>query len=149
GLDWDEQPIRQSDRLDVYDDAIAKLESTGLTFACYCSRADIARAGSAPHEPVAAYPGTCRGLSPMQRTLLQGQSCSLRVRAPDGELCFDDAIHGGVCMKSDDFIVRRSDGLHAYQLAVVVDDIDMGIEEVVRGDDLLDSTPRQLLLYEA
>jgi glutamyl-tRNA synthetase len=149
GLDWDEGPYRQSERLALYDDALAKLESTGLTYACYCSRADVARASSAPHGPNQAYPGTCRGLTPMQRTLLQGQPSSIRFRAPDRDVCFDDAIHGSVCSRADDFVIRRSDGLHAYQLAVVVDDLAMGIEEVVRGDDLLDSTPRQLLLYEA
>jgi glutamyl-tRNA synthetase len=151
GLDWDGEPVRQSERLPLYEQALRRLEGRGLVFPCFCSRADVAQAASAPHGPALAYPGTCRDLSPaeVKAKLAEGKKPSLRFRAPDRELCFDDAVHGRVCGRSDDFIVRRSDGLFAYQLAVVVDDIDMAIEEVVRGDDLLDSTPRQLLLYEA
>jgi glutamyl-tRNA synthetase len=153
GLDWDGEPLRQSERPRLYDEALAKLEALGLLFPCFCSRADVARASSAPHagEGGPAYPGTCRDLLPaeIERRLAAGGTPSIRFRAPEREVCFEDAIHGRVCGASDDFVVRRSDGLHAYQLAVVVDDVAMGIEEVVRGDDLLDSTPRQLLLYEA
>ncbi|SRR5579884_30700 len=151
GLDWDGDPIRQSDRLELYDQALARLQEQRLVYPCFCSRADIAQAASAPHGPPLAYPGTCRNLTEaeIERRLAAGHRPSLRFRAPDRELCFDDLVHGRTCGRSDDFIVRRSDGLHAYQLAVVVDDIDTRIEEVVRGDDLLESTPRQLLLYEA
>ncbi len=151
GLDWDGEPIRQSDRLPLYDQALGRLGQRGLLYPCFCSRADVAQAASAPHGPVLAYPGTCRDLSSteVEQRIAAGRRPALRFRAPDRELCFEDAVHGRVCGRSDDFVVRRSDGLHAYQLAVVVDDIDMAIEEIARGDDLLDSTPRQLLLYEA
>ncbi|HLG73029.1 MAG TPA: tRNA glutamyl-Q(34) synthetase GluQRS [Chloroflexota bacterium] len=149
GLDWDGEPVRQSDRLPLYEAALARLD--GGVFPCFCSRADVAQAASAPHGPAQAYPGTCRNLTPeeVRARLDSGRAPCLRLRAPDRELCFEDAVHGRVCGQSDDFIVRRSDGLFAYQLAVVVDDVEMGIEEVVRGDDLLESTTRQLLLYEA
>ncbi|MFI5266992.1 MAG: tRNA glutamyl-Q(34) synthetase GluQRS [Chloroflexota bacterium] len=151
GLDWDREPLRQSERLELYDQALSLLQEQELLFPCFCSRADVAQAASAPHWPAQAYPGTCRDLTPEEMAERQagGREPSLRFRAPDHELCFHDALHGRVCQRSDDFVVRRSDGLHAYQLAVVVDDVASGIEEVVRGDDLLDSTVRQLLLYEA
>ncbi|HLY65338.1 MAG TPA: tRNA glutamyl-Q(34) synthetase GluQRS [Chloroflexota bacterium] len=153
GLDWDDEPIRQRERLRMYDQALERLKEADLVYPCFCSRADVARAASAPHggESGPAYPGICRQLTKREvaARLASGRRPSLRFRAPDREVCFEDAVHGRVWGRSDDFIVRRSDGLHAYQLAVVVDDIAMGIEEVVRGDDLLDSTPRQLLLYEA
>lgn len=151
GLDWDEL-YRQSERLDRYEQALNQIEQQGYLFPCFCTRADVAGAASAPHAGGgAAYPGTCRNLTRREVAALEagGRKPSLRFRAPDRELCFDDAIHSRVCHHSDDFVVRRAGGLYAYQLAVVVDDIDMRIEEVVRGDDLLDSTPRQLLLYEA
>jgi len=140
GLDWDET-YRQSDRLDLYDQALQRLNVRGLLFPCLCSRADVGRAASAPHadESGPAYPGTCRDLSPSGVVAWEyaGRKPSLRFRSPDRELCFDDAIHGRVCGRADDFVVRRSDGLFAYQLAVVVDDIAMGIEGVVRGADHL------------
>ena len=151
GLDWDGPPLRQSQRLALYDTALGKLDEQGLLYPCFCSRADVGQAASAPHARAQAYPGTCRSLAAAEARGREsaGRKASLRFRAPDGDLRFQDAIHGQVCLPSDDFVVRRSDGLHAYQLAVVVDDIQSGIEEVVRGDDLLDSTPRQLLLYQA
>jgi glutamyl-tRNA synthetase len=151
GLNWDGRPLRQSGRLALYDRALAQLEARGLLFPCFCSRADVAQAASAPQGPAQAYPGTCRDLPAREAAKLKaaGRKPSLRFRAPDRELCFEDAVYGRVCQRSDDFVVRRSDGLHAYQLAVVVDDVASGVEEVVRGDDLLDSTVRQLLLYEA
>jgi glutamyl-tRNA synthetase len=152
GLDWDEF-YRQSERLALYDQALSQLERAGVLYRCFCTRADIARAASAPHlfDNVRPYPGTCRKLTPgdVAARLARGRTPSLRFRAPDRVLCFDDAIHAMVVDKSDDFVVRRADGLHAYQLAVVVDDLDMRIQEVVRGDDLISSTVRQLLLYEA
>jgi glutamyl-tRNA synthetase len=151
GLDWDGEPLRQSERLSLYDAALERLRERELVYPCFCSRADVARAASAPHAPVPAYSGACRGLpaAEAERRLAAGARASLRFRAPGRELCFEDGVHGQVCGRSDDFVVRRSDGLHAYQLAVVVDDSAQAVEEVVRGDDLLDSTPRQLLLYEA
>lgn len=150
GLDWDEGPIRQSERTALYERSLTQLQEQGAIYPCFCSRADVAQAASAPHGPALAYPGTCRDLTMAEvRRRSQERKPSLRFRAPERELAFVDAIHGLVRGRSDDFVVRRSDGLFAYQLAVVVDDVDMGIEEVVRADDLLDSTVRQLLLYEA
>lgn len=157
GLDWDEGPIRQSDRLDLYDQALARLQEQRLVYPCFCSRADVAEAASAPHHlatdnrTLRAYPGTCRGLTDreVERRLAAGGKPSLRFSATSDVFCFEDAVHVQGCGRSDDFVVRRSDGLFAYQLAVVVDDVEMGIEEVVRGDDLVESTFRQLLVYEA
>jgi glutamyl-tRNA synthetase len=148
GLDWDEAPVRQSDRLAAYDEALASLMARDLVYPCYCSRADVAQAASAPHRTRQAYPGTCRELTSQERRS-RTKPPSLRFRAPTSPVTFEDAIHGPITASSDDFVVRRADGLHAYQLAVVIDDVAAGIQEVVRGDDLLESTPRQLLLYEA
>jgi len=154
GLDWDEgpdiaggggpcSPYRQSERTRLYDDAILGLLAAGAAFPCACSRADVARAATAPHaadddEP--HYPGTCRGLPASEvaaRAAANGRKPSIRFAS--------DAAAPGV----DDFVLRRADGVAAYQLAVVVDDIAMRITRVVRGEDLLRSTPRQLALYRA
>ena len=154
GLDWDEGPdtggafgpYQQSARGEPYDAALARLERDGLLFACTCSRREVAAASSAPHGDLGpTYPGTCReGPAHPERPY------SLRFRMRPPAPAFADGLHGVVELEvSDDFIVRRSDGLYAYQLAVVVDDIAMGITEVVRGDDLLAATPRQLALYAA
>ena len=146
GLDWDEQAA-QSERLHPYERALARLSDARIAFACSCSRADIVRAASAPHagEDGPRYPGTCR-----DRSLSEG---AVRFMVQPGEVCFDDLVHGRYCQDvsatTGDFVLRRADGVFAYQLAVVVDDVDMRIEQVVRGDDLLSSTPRQLLLYQA
>jgi len=172
GLDWDEgpdrggphAPYRQSERTAQYDQAIDRLLASGRAFLCACSRADVARAASAPHEGMGAdngdegprYPGTCIGLAPAAveaRARDQGRRPVVRFRAGGKRLSFADGLHGpcdpfgpaGV----DDFVLRRADGTAAYQLAVVVDDAAMEISDVVRGDDLLRSTPRQLALYAA
>lgn len=164
GLNWDEGPEEggpagpyiQSQRLGLYEEALQVLMTKGLLFPCYCSRADILSAASAPHGlssegPV--YPGTCRGLTAEER-IHKGKhkQPSLRFRTPDRLISFHDGIVGPVRMKAGeggDFIVKRADGMFSYQLAVVVDDAMMGVTDVLRGADLLDSTPRQLLLYEA
>lgn len=150
GVDWDGPVVRQSERGAMYDEALARLESEGRLYPCFCTRADIRAAASAPHGelPEGAYRGTCRALSPDEQRRLKssGQPFALRVRADAARIEFDDRLHGRVSGVVDDFVVRRSDGVTAYQLAVVVDDADQGIGEVVRGDDLLDSTPRQILL---
>jgi len=157
GLDWDEGPdqggsfgpYRQSDRTTLYERAIERLEAAGLVYPCDCSRAEIMRASSAPHpgEEGPIYPGTCRA-SPAVRDFRRPPA--LRLRVPDVELRVDDAVQGTrssrLATDSGDFVLRRGDGLFAYQLAVVVDDLAMGITEVVRGADLLSSTPRQVLL---
>ena len=150
GLDWDGPVLKQSERGLVYREALGVLEAKGLTFFCTCSRADLQRAASAPHEgeegPV--YPGTCRSGPTKAR-----HPAAVRFRAEGGETSFVDLIHGpyvqDVAKVVGDFIVRRADGIAAYQLAVVVDDAASGITHVLRGDDLLSSTPRQLQLYGA
>lgn len=157
GLDWDEPPLFQSQRQDLYDDALEGLAKRGLTYPCYCSRAEIARAASAPHGPTdegPRYPGTCLTLSPEDRQArASSRPAAIRFRPREGAICFDDAVHGRTCQdvlaEVGDFVVRRNDGVASYQLAVVVDDIASGITHVLRGDDLLGSTPRQLLLYAA
>jgi glutamyl-tRNA synthetase len=165
GLDWDEgpdvggpcAPYRQSERARLYEQAIARLLQGGQAFLCGCSRADVARAATAPHgEEGPRYAGTCRDKDPalvQARAAAQGRPPSVRFRGDGRRLPFDDGLHGPVDPLGadglDDFVIRRADGTAAYQLAVVVDDAAMGITEVVRGDDLLSSTPRQLALYQA
>ena len=164
GLDWDEgpdvggpaAPYRQSERTEKYDEVIARLLAEGRAFLCSCSRADVVRAASAPHEEEGPrYPGTCRDLPASeveQRAAAAGRAPTVRFRGEgqrrrfvDGFLAEVDPLPRG----TDDFVIRRADGVAAYHLAVVVDDAAMGITEVVRGDDLLASTPRQLLIYDA
>jgi glutamyl-tRNA synthetase len=153
GLDWDGEPVRQSARLERYDDALARLEAQDLLYPCFCTRAEIREAASAPHRAPAegAYPGTCRALSQAERSAREaaGRPPALRVDAGAAEIAFTDRLAGPVSGVVDDFVVRRSDGVHAYNLAVVVDDAEQGVREVVRGADLLDSTPRQLWLASA
>lgn len=154
GLDWDGEPVRQSDRFGLYAEALSRLEAEGLIYECFCSRREIREAASAPHtdpeSPEAAYPGTCRDLSEAEREERRaaGRPAALRVRAGGQRVAFLDQLHGEVGFVVDDFVVRRNDGDFAYNLAVVVDDADQGVTEVVRGEDLLDSTSRQLWLYD-
>ena len=155
GLDWDGQPIYQSRRTEAYAAAFRALEDQGLVYPCFCTRAQL-HAASAPHreDGLTVYPGTCRGLTPedIARREAAGRRGALRLRVPEETVTFTDGHLGELTeyLPTDcgDFLLRRSDGLFAYQLAVVVDDAAMGITEVVRGADLLSSTPRQLLLYE-
>ena len=150
GLDWDGPVVRQSERMALYGRAIDSLDSEGLLYPCYCTRAEIRTAASAPHGIPAAdrYPGTCRGLTAAERADREasGRPPALRVRAEGARIAFEDRLLGRFEEETDDFVVRRNDGAPAYQLAVVVDDATQGIDEVVRGADLVDSTPRQLLL---
>jgi glutamyl-tRNA synthetase len=150
GLDWDDVPPRQSERLALYREALAALNAERLLYPCFCTRAEIREAASAPHRdlPEGAYPGTCRTLTVAERRRREsaGRPFALRVRADAAFVAFEDRIRGASGGVVDDFVVRRADGVPAYQLAVVVDDAAHGIGEVVRGDDLLDSTPRQILL---
>ena len=154
GLDWDGDPVSQSDRAGLYEDAIAKLRECGVAYECFCSRADVRRAAAAPHGPDGPlYNGACRDLSAHRRAerLALGRAPALRVRM-EGEISFCDDLlgerHETLERSSGDIVVRRSDGAIAYQLAVVVDDHAQGITHVVRGADLLASTGRQLRLYE-
>lgn len=165
GLDWDEGPdvggpcgpYRQSERMARFAEALRRLEAAGAVYPCFCSRAEIAAAAQAPHGPGdegPRYPGTCRGLGPEEvRLRAARRPPAWRFRVPPGEVSFDDGVHGpqrrDVAAETGDFVVARADGLPAYQLAVVVDDAAMEVGQVVRGDDLLPSTGRQLLLYRA
>lgn len=149
GLTWDEGPVRQSERGDLYRAALDELLRSGAAYPCTCSRAEIRAVSSAPHDDADLglhYPGTCRG-APSH----PDRAPSYRVRMPDSPPPFTDVLLGAVDAGAwgGDFVVRRADGLWAYQLAVVVDDAAQGVTEVVRGDDLLSSTPRQLALYGA
>lgn len=147
GLDWDEGPTFQSRREMAYESALARLDRAGRVYACTCSRRDIANAASAPHgEEGPRYPGTCRdGPTRPERP------AAMRFRFEEPSPGFDDLVVGHFPQGrvGGDFVVRRADGVWAYQLAVVVDDADMCVTEVIRGDDLLSSTPRQIALYDA
>jgi len=199
GLDWDGEPIRQSERTDRYRTALLRLERAGATYPCWCTRAEVRAAADAPHGPLpeGAYPGTCRRLSAAQRSeraRAAGRAPSIRLDAaaaavalagsaavdatssaapvlePVGDgahtsdtsaawprhpvsapiappaISFTDRLHGRTTGGVDDFVLWRWDDTPAYNLAVVVDDGAQGMGEIVRGDDLLDSTPRQILL---
>ena len=153
GLDWDGPVEFQSTRLDLYHDAIATLQSRGLVYPCWCSRKEIAEASQAPNQPnlpEGSYPGTCRTLSAAQlrERTESGRKPALRFRADNIRRSFVDGVHGLFEGGVDDVVLARADGMPAYNLAVVVDDADQGVEQVVRGDDLLSSTPRQMMLAE-
>jgi glutamyl-Q tRNA(Asp) synthetase len=148
GLESDDEVIFQSERLSRYEDALRALRERGLAYDCGCSRADLQRAASAPVGRDAVYPGTCRAGLPAGRP-----ARAIRFRAPDDSISFADAVlgrlHENVADTVGDFVVRRADGLFAYQLAVVVDDAAQGVTQVVRGADLLSSTARQIALQRA
>lgn len=152
GLLWDRRATDQSKRGEAYAAALSQLEQMYLIYPCYCSR-DQLHAASAPHasDGRVIYAGTCRNLTPEQRAVMTKKP-SLRIRLPDREISFRDGLQGDVTMNLQrefgDIILRRADGVAAYQLAVVVDDGTEGVTEVVRGRDLLSSTPVQLFLYE-
>lgn len=151
GLQWDGEVEYQSRRIGLYEAALTTLRSMGAVFDCACSRAELARAASAPAESDPAervYPGTCRDGLPEGRA-----ARAVRFRSPDQVISFRDQVHGAVeervARQTGDFVVRRADGVFAYQLAVVVDDADQGVTQVVRGTDLLGSTARQIALQDA
>ncbi len=152
GLDWDGEAVLQSELGRGHDAAIDRLAEAGLVYECTCTRADILAAPSAPHAPPGAYPGTCRDRSEAERARererIAPRRPALRLRVPTGVAApeFDDRIRGRVVGEIDDFVLRRGDGTVAYNLAVVVDDAAMGIDQVVRGDDLVTSTPRHIVL---
>jgi glutamyl-tRNA synthetase len=151
GLDWDGPVVRQSERRARHDQVLAELSARGLTYPCYCSRREIREAAAAPQgQPPGAYPGTCRDLAEEHRTLLEaeGRPAALRLRAEGEVVTIVDRFRGEVTATVDDLVLRRNDGVPAYNLAVVVDDADQGVQEVVRGDDLLTSTPRQAHLAD-
>ena len=148
GLLWDGEVVRQSRHKGDYQHFFELLQQTGVVYPCGCSRKEIARSASAPHpeDDGIPYAGTCRGGFDAAMPAIR----SWRVRVPDEEICFSDLRRGVCCQKlptaSGDFILRRGDGEFAYQLAVVVDDYLAGVNQVVRGEDLLSSTPRQIYL---
>lgn len=147
GLTWDEEPLRQTDRGDVYRDAINTLTARGLLYECFCTRRDIAEASSAPHAAPGAYPGTCRDLSESERVIKRRERpAALRLHSSVTELSVTDQIHGTYVGIVDDFVVLRNDGVPAYNFATVLDDLLQGIDQIVRGDDLLSSAPRQSYL---
>ncbi len=154
GIDHDGPVMRQSERRNAHEAALAELIATGATYPCFCTRreilADAEAAARAPHAPAFAYAGTCRELDSRARAELEaaGRRSALRVRGGGRSFGFDDAVVGRYDGLIDDFVVRRADGVPAYNLAVVVDDHAQGIGQVVRGDDLLDTTPRQLFIAE-
>lgn len=146
GMTSDEPVLRQSTRSGAYAEALARLESAGLAYGCGCTRTEIAAAALARGLAPGVYPGTCRAGA-------RGPARAMRFNVDDAVISFDDRWHGQVVQRLacevGDFVVRRADGLWAYQLAVVVDDAAQGITDVVRGADLLDNTPRQILLQRA
>lgn len=147
GVGWDGDVIRQTARGALYDDAISRLQSAGLTYECFCTRREIQEAPSAPHAPQGAYPGTCRNLDAAELEYKRStRPAAIRLRAELAEYSVHDVLHGAYTGAVDDFVLRRNDGVTAYNLAVVVDDAEQGIDQVVRGDDLLPSTPRQAYL---
>lgn len=172
GLDWDEGPVRQSGRYHVYEAACARLRDAGRLYSCYCTRRELRELAGAPHgaahghgngvgDAGAAYPGTCRRLTPEECAAreAEGRRPAWRLACPqpgpdgrDPGVVFKDMVAGPQNMTfagcGGDFALRRSDGVWAYQLAVAVDDMDMGVTQIVRGEDILYSTPRQILLYD-
>ena len=148
GLDWDGPVVRQTERLERYAAALEQLDGGGHLYPCYCTRAEIRQAASAPHGalPEGTYPGTCRELTTAQRAEREraGRPPALRLRAAQATIVFSDRLLGRHAGVVDDLVVRRNDGVPAYNLAVVVDDTAQRVGEVVRGADLLETTPRQL-----
>ena len=153
GLDWDNDPSYQRHNLSLYHEALAALDRQQLTYACTCTRREIEAAQSAPHgdQHELRYPGTCRDRPAGAAVASPAGSTALRLRVPDESVAFTDAFAGPQSFNPQqtvgDFVVATKQSLPAYQLAVVVDDHRQGVTDVVRGDDLLRSTARQLLLY--
>ena len=165
GLDWDEGPdvggahgpYRQSELGPRHVAALGSLRAAGLAYPCFCSRSEIAAAATAPHGPSdegPRYPGTCRHLAPGEvARRAAARRPAWRLAVEPGPVAFVDGVHGpcafDVAATTGDFVITRADGVAAYQLAVAVDDAAMAVTDVVRGDDLLPSTARQLLVYRA
>jgi glutamyl-tRNA synthetase len=152
GLDWDEDPVTQSERVPLYEAALGRLAARELVYPCTCTRTDVEQAASAPHAEHEGplYPGTCAGRHSADAAALAGRPYAWRFRASADEVAFVDRFRGPMRLApGGDFVVWKSAGTPAYQLAVAVDDAAMGVTEVVRGEDLVPSTPRQILLYRA
>jgi glutamyl-tRNA synthetase len=155
GLDWDAGPYIQSERLGSYRETLERLREREIVYPCTCTRAEIARAASAPHaeDEGPTYPGTCSGRSASDADRLGGLPFAWRFRVSPGTVGWDDLLRGPLVLDPSriggDFLIARSPFIPSYQLAVVVDDLAMGINQVIRGDDLIPSTPRQILLARA
>jgi glutamyl-tRNA synthetase len=157
GLDFNGPPVFQSERTALYDGALERLRLQGRVYPCFCSRTEIARVVNAPHGPAdegPRYPGTCLELDEQQRSQRRrARPPAWRFRPTSGPTVVEDLLHGrivqDVASEVGDFVVQRNDGVASYQLAVVVDDADQGVTHVLRGDDLLGSTPRQVQLAQA
>ena len=157
GLDWDGEPVVQTQRKALYDEALERLKARDLVYPCTCTRADIARSASAPHaeDEGPTYPGTCshRRVGDAHDLALAGRPFAWRFRVPSGVIRWHDLFRGPQegepARLGGDFIIGRDGMGPSYQLAVVVDDALMGVTQVIRGDDLVPSTPRQILLYRA
>lgn len=156
GLDWDGEPVVQTERLPLYEAALETLKQQELVYPCTCTRSDIASAASAPHagQEGPTYPGTCshRSAADAKALAAAGTPFAWRFRVAESPAFVDGflgEVHIDLNEAGGDFVVWKSAGTPAYQLAVVVDDAAMGVTEVIRGDDLVPSTPRQLLLYRA
>jgi glutamyl-tRNA synthetase len=148
GLDWDGEVVFQSARFDRYREVLESLSAAGLTYPCFCSRREIREAAAAPHGDV-QYPGTCRSLSAdEQAARALTRPPAIRLRSSGARYAIDDGVAGRFEGVAGDIVLVRNDGVPAYHLAVVVDDDDQGVTEVVRGDDLLPATPSQLHLQE-
>ncbi|MEZ5247376.1 MAG: tRNA glutamyl-Q(34) synthetase GluQRS [Acidimicrobiales bacterium] len=148
GIDFDGQPVRQSTRTEAYREVVEDLAGRGLTYPCWCSRREILGAAVAPHGSPGFYPGTCRELTRGQIAAHEasGRPPALRLRTELAEVDIVDSLHGHVRHRMDDIVLQRGDGTPAYNLVVVIDDEFQGVGQVVRGDDLLDSTPRHAYL---
>jgi glutamyl-tRNA synthetase len=147
GIDWDGDVVRQSERRALYEDAIDRLTESGRTYPCFCTRREILDAPSAPHDPPGVYPGTCRDLTAAERARRAAdRPAALRLRADADAFTIADELRGPFTGAVDDLVLRRNDGVPAYNLAVVVDDAEQGVDQVVRGEDLLTSAPRQAYL---
>ncbi|MEU0498097.1 tRNA glutamyl-Q(34) synthetase GluQRS [Mycobacterium sp. NPDC006124] len=148
GVTWDAAPERQADHEARYAAVVEDLTARGMTYECHCSRRDILSAPRAPHAPEGAYPGTCRDLTDAERVAraTTGRPPAVRLRSEVAEYTVTDLLRGSYTGVVDDFVLRRGDGVPAYNLAVVVDDAAQGVDQVVRGDDLLPSSPRQAYL---
>lgn len=150
GLDWDVEQTPQSRRTEAYRERFERLREMGLVYPCYCSRGEL-HAASAPHasDGNVIYAGTCRDLTEEERAA-KTRRPAWRLIVPDEEIAFHDGLQGeyreNLARECGDFIIRRSDGVYAYQLAVVTDDAEAGVTQIVRGRDLLSSTPRQIYL---
>lgn len=152
GITYESLILRQSERFDIYSEVVADLRSRDLVYSCYCSRREIREAVSAPQGNYAhlAYPGTCRRLSTAERRDKErsGRSPALRLRTNGEHYTVRDRLAGDTVVDVDDFVLQRNDGVPSYNLAVVVDDESQGVEQIVRGDDLLSSTGRHLHLQD-